>query len=454
MPHNKLIKKLFSRRFGLLVIASIVVMSATIVGTSYISRAQAANTLPAEGYAWSQYMGWIQFNGSNYGVLENVSTGDLSGYAWSPNLGWIKFLSSATVGPTGKLSGYAQACSAFANPTACSGALNTNSAGLDGTGWNGLISLSGTASDGTSYGVQQGSTCEWTGYAWGSDAIGAVSMSGDTYGVRIVNPALTVSLSASPTSISAGKTSTLTWSSTDTSSCTIDNGVNTANQTSGSVSVTPANTTTYTLTCVSNQTLKGGCQPTATAEATVTVGGASALSCTQTGSNYTATSGYGTYSWTVDNVASSITTNSVPIPTSNGSHSASVVAGGNTATCPIVIVGGTTSSNSCQINPTGTITATPNRVSSSAIPIEIAWSVQGYNTLSEFKAADCGIYKNNVIVKSLTDASVDTCNATGTYTDSNGIKEQTDYSVRCTKANGGASLADVIVNIQPQFTEF
>lgn len=437
-----------------MMVASVVVMVATIVGTSYIYRAEAANTLPVKGYAWSQYLGWIKFDGSNYGVLENVSTGNLSGYAWSPNIGWIKFLSSATVNSSGDLSGYAQACSAFSNPTACSGALNTNSAGPSSTGWDGRISLSGTATDNSTYGVTQDSTCNWSGYAWGSDNVGAISTSGSTYGVKVVASNLTASLSASPTSISAGQTSTLTWSSTGASSCTIDNSVDTANNTSGSVSVTPANTTTYTLTCVSNQTLKGGCQPTATAEATVTVGGASALSCTQTGSNYTATAGYSTYQWTIDNVASSITTDSVPIPTSNGSHSASVVAGGNTATCPIVIVGGTTSSNSCQINPTGTITAAPNRVSSSAIPIEIAWSVQGYNTLSEFKTADCGIYKNNILVKSLTDASVDTCNATGTYTDSNGIKEQTDYSVRCTKANGGASLADVIVNIQPQFTEF
>jgi hypothetical protein len=75
-------------------------------------------------------------------------------------------------------------------------------------------------------------------------------------------PATTVSLSASPTKISAGQSSTLSWSSTNASSCTGSNF--TASATSGSALVSPSVTTSYSVTCTS----AGG---SATALATVTV---------------------------------------------------------------------------------------------------------------------------------------------------------------------------------------
>ena len=75
-------------------------------------------------------------------------------------------------------------------------------------------------------------------------------------------PAVTASLSASPTSVSLGQSSTLTWKSTNASSC---KGTNfTAAGTSGSAVVTPSVTTSYSVTCTD------GADP-ATALATVTV---------------------------------------------------------------------------------------------------------------------------------------------------------------------------------------
>lgn len=58
----------------------------------------------------------------------------------------------------------------------------------------------------------------------------------------------TATLAASPTSIAEGETSTLTWSSTDAAFC---DGTNfeTAGATSGSVIVSPASDSTYTVTC-------------------------------------------------------------------------------------------------------------------------------------------------------------------------------------------------------------
>ena len=75
-------------------------------------------------------------------------------------------------------------------------------------------------------------------------------------------PAPTVQLSADPTSVSAGQSSTLSWKSSFATSCT-GTGFN-ASGTSGATVVTPSATTTYSITC-------SGHGKSATANATVTV---------------------------------------------------------------------------------------------------------------------------------------------------------------------------------------
>ena len=80
-------------------------------------------------------------------------------------------------------------------------------------------------------------------------------------------PAPTVSLTASPTSITSGASSTLTWSSTNASSCTSSGGWSGARGTSGSLKLSPTSTTTYTLDC-SNST------GSAKASSTITVNAA------------------------------------------------------------------------------------------------------------------------------------------------------------------------------------
>jgi hypothetical protein len=79
-------------------------------------------------------------------------------------------------------------------------------------------------------------------------------------------PAPTVTLSASPTSITAGNSSTLTWSSLNASELVIAPGVGSVTA-QGSTVVSPSSTTTYTITA----TGRGG---TATASAGVTVNAA------------------------------------------------------------------------------------------------------------------------------------------------------------------------------------
>lgn len=72
---------------------------------------------------------------------------------------------------------------------------------------------------------------------------------------------LKVALSASPATISAGQSSTLTWSSANAQTVSIDNGIGTEGP-SGSVQVSPAATTTYTITATNGS-------ETATSQATV-----------------------------------------------------------------------------------------------------------------------------------------------------------------------------------------
>jgi peptidase A4-like protein len=75
-------------------------------------------------------------------------------------------------------------------------------------------------------------------------------------------PVVTASLAANPTSISAGQSSTLSWTSTNATSCTGSNF--SASATSGSAIVSPSVTTSYSVTCTD------GADP-ATAMATITV---------------------------------------------------------------------------------------------------------------------------------------------------------------------------------------
>lgn len=145
-----------------------------------------ASSMDITGYAWSDYLGWVHFKGSNYGVTEDSLTGALSGYAWSPYFGSISFNSatfgscpSGTCAPTvnittGAVTGWARSCSAFADKAHCNGA---SSLDAGSGGWDGWIHLSGS-----NYGITQSTSgatngC-WTGYAYGSNNVGVIKFGG------------------------------------------------------------------------------------------------------------------------------------------------------------------------------------------------------------------------------------------------------------------------------------
>ncbi len=101
-------------------------------------------------------------------------------------------------------------------------------------------------------------------------------------------PAPTVSLSASPTTINPGGSSTLTWSSTNATSCTASGAWSGTRATSGTQSVSPTSTSTYTLTCTGT----GG---SGNASATVTVNPATPTACHTVNTTNFSQAGYNAY---------------------------------------------------------------------------------------------------------------------------------------------------------------
>lgn len=143
------------------------------------------------GYAWSENIGWISFqDGSNPVIVS--SDGFLTGFAWSENIGWIQFggLTNLPSAP-GNTGGQARVVES-PNGSALTGWARAIAGGtLNSGGWDGWISLSGTATNGNPYAaklragtlpavlsVSEFSTGCANGCAWGSDVVGWVDFSG------------------------------------------------------------------------------------------------------------------------------------------------------------------------------------------------------------------------------------------------------------------------------------
>lgn len=90
-----------------------------------------------------------------------------------------------------------------------------------------------------------GTSLVWWNLTFSSGVSGWVGE--DILAAYTAPPAPTVSISASPTLVNAGGSSSLTWSSTNATSCSGNSF--TASGTSGSVTVSPTVTTIYTITC-------------------------------------------------------------------------------------------------------------------------------------------------------------------------------------------------------------
>ena len=140
-------------------------------------------------------------------------------------------------------------CSISANPTSIekgqsstltwssAGAVSCNASGA----WSGSKSLNGNQS----VSPDADSTYKLTCYS----AVGFGYDCSATIDVNTTTPAPSCSISANPSSIEKGQSSTLTWSSTNATSCTASNAWSGTKSTSGSQSVSPTADSTYALAC-------------------------------------------------------------------------------------------------------------------------------------------------------------------------------------------------------------
>ncbi len=157
-------------------------------------------------------------------------------------------------------------------------------------------------------------------------------------------------LSASPTTIQEGSSSTLAWTTINSTSFSIDNGVGSiASISSGTTSVSPTTTTTYTGTAHG----PGG---SITCKVTITVTPKPtppAPTCTLSASSSSvSSSSSATLSWTTTNATSFSISNGVGVVTQTDSGSTSVSSAVTTYT-------GTASSSSSSVTCTVTVTVTP-----------------------------------------------------------------------------------------------
>ncbi|MBC8464888.1 MAG: hypothetical protein H8D63_00735 [Parcubacteria group bacterium] len=134
-----------------------------------------------DGIGINTGLGWVSMNNTtgggaiSYGVSIPADDGDLLGYAYSENMGYIAFDNTA-----GYLSGCPSGiCAAYRVGNVIKGwarFVEIVDAGGNAGGNEGWIQLSGTAQDGSSYGVAINVDRTLSGYAW-SDEFGFIDFS-------------------------------------------------------------------------------------------------------------------------------------------------------------------------------------------------------------------------------------------------------------------------------------
>lgn len=258
-------------------------------GHLFVTQVLAASSDNVTGFAWSDMpdqsdqnktctdndcgrgMGWISMNNLSdgtsvpYGVSID-SSGKWNGYGWSEYAGWINF---NPPGPYPTQSGNLQVSGVKTNMTTgetCGWARALAGGTAQSGGWDGWISMCGTtpvtlpggAISNKKWSVKVDPvTGTMSEKAWGADVMGWIDFSG----VKVViNPtAASVMISAAPSSLVCpvgGGSSSLSWSAAGVvpGSCVASGGYGFAGPlsgTSGSVTVSGLNlnTATFTVTC-------------------------------------------------------------------------------------------------------------------------------------------------------------------------------------------------------------
>lgn len=175
----------YSKKFLPKFLISFFFLAIIVVGISWnkLPEVKAGTTVPVTGYAWSDIIGWINFNPAFGGVFYDNTVGQLSGYAWSNNIGWVYFGPdksniSASTAPndpkqwaktnlaTGIVNGWAKTYRAILD--------KTDANAEDGQtlgGWEGWIKMDHGMSNPVSIDFATG---DFHGWAWSSDTAGII----------------------------------------------------------------------------------------------------------------------------------------------------------------------------------------------------------------------------------------------------------------------------------------
>ena len=255
-------------------------------------------------------------------------------------------------------------------------------------------------------------TYSWSdsGGTFGSAA--SASKSYSSSGTKTITLAVTdigappsVTFSASPTSIYSGNSATLTWSSTNATSCA-GTGFSTGGATSGSASVSPSATTNYTVNC----TGPGGTTPKS---ASVTVSAPPTPSATLSASPASVGSGgAATLTWSSANAASCSGTNF----STNGATAGSVTVNPLATTQYTVTCGTATNSKTVTVvpAPTATISKSPSTAVVAGTQVVISWSSTNANSCTGTNFSTGNATSGSVSVyPSVSTTYGVTCNGTG-----------------------------------------
>ena len=410
--------------------------------------------------------------------------------------GAIQGSSSCTPLPTGTISASPNPCSITAGQSTCSSSIswstsNTPSASV--TIPNGQTFAGGTSGTQTASWIPNGSVLftlrDSNGNALNSVNVTGACASGTTWNgsVCAANPP-TATLTASPNPVAYDGRSTLTWSSTNATSCTAGGPWSNSGTLSGSGLTNPLTTaTTFTFQC----TGPGGTSPLASVTVNVNaapVNGACAAThyaCTA-GTSANNVDGATAYTWTCQGSGggtnascseaklptatlsaspTTITTGGSSTLTWSSTNATSCTAAGGFSTGGAVSgsasvspsstssyqvyctnAAGTTYSNIVTVTvsppPTVSISASPSRVLSGG-STTVSWNASNANT--------CTIKRNGALWQSLTANFLNVVSGSAPDT----ITSQTVYVMSCTNSSSATAVtATQIVNVVQSFQQF
>jgi hypothetical protein len=246
-------------------------------------------------------------------------------------------------------------------------------------GWSGSVAPSGTQS--------AGPVSAATVYSLSCTGSGGTSSASAT-----VNIVPTVTLSVTPSVVASGAGSTLTWSSSNATSCTASNGWTGPQATSGTQATALVSaTTSYSLICSG----AGGNSNTATATLTVSNVTMSlspqnaALTLTRTRQFNATVPGGGNATWTVDGIAGGNST--VGVISANGLYTAGVAGTHNIVATSVANTTQSASAVAAVTDLTGVYTYHNDLARDGANTQEFALTPANVNTGSFGKLASCAV---------------------------------------------------------------